>query len=594
MGKHSTRVRVRRKIRLRKKQVVGIGETANKQLDRHIFRRWHNLKLSWRFALGWIGLLVILSLSVVFQTRALGTYYLHTKPVAGGVYTEGIVGNFSNANPIYATSEVDSAVSKLVFSSLLTYDTNNKLVGNLAESYEADARAINYTVRLKKNLTWHDGQPLTADDVVFTYRTIQNPDAKSPYLSSWTGVKIEKLNDYAVLFTLPGAYSPFPHSLTNGIIPKHILKDVAPEQLRSSGFNTKSPVGSGPFRWRGVTVEGNTTTGQTETVKLTKFDRYYNGVAKLDGIAIKTFQKDTDLLAAVNSKQIIAASGLSLTDKDIKSGLFENRYNLMSSNMLFLKNTSPILNDVKVRQALTKGTDVLNLTSNVGYSVLPVREPLLKNQVGYNPSYQQYSFNKAEAIALLDAAGWTLAPNEQIRTKNGQKLTLNFSYENSPEFSRIASALQKQWSDIGVDLVVDAIQAGPESKKLVDSHEYDVLLYGINIGPDPDVFPYWHSSQFDKLKAIRLNLSEYKSGVADLALESGRTRIDPALRAAKYKPFLEAWQKDAPAIGLYQPRYLNISNQQVYGSNSNTINVPSDRFNDVNMWMINTIRTADK
>lgn len=594
MGKLSTRIRVRRKMRLRKKQVTGISETANKQLDRHIFRRWHNLKLSWRFALGWVGLLAILSLSVAFQTRALGSYYLQTTPVPGGIYSEGIVGNFSNANPIYASSEVDSAVSKLVFSSLLTYDSDNKLVGSLAESYEADARAAKYTVYLKPNIYWHDGQPLTADDVVFTYKTIQNPDAKSPYLASWTGVKVEKLNDRTVLFTLPGAYSPFPHSLTNGIIPKHVLKDVAAEQLRSSAFNTKSPIGSGPFRWRGVSVEGNATSGQTETIRLTKFDRYYNGVAKLDGIALRTFKNDTDLLAALKSKTIVGASGLSLTDSEIQPDNIENRFNLMSANMLFLKNTSPNLNDVKVRQALTKATDVLNLTNTIGYSVIPVREPLLKNQIGYNPAYHQYTYNKAEAVALLEAAGWKLAPNEQVRIKNGEKLTLKFSYENSPEFSKIASALQKQWADIGVELSVDAIQPGLGSNKLVDSHEYDVLLYGINIGPDPDVFPYWHSSQYDKLKPIRLNLSEYKSVAADLALEAGRTRTDPTLRAAKYKPFLEAWQRDAPAIGLYQPRYLSISNQPVYGVTEKTINVPSDRFKDVNLWMINTARTIDQ
>ena len=594
MVKHSTRLRFRRKVRLQKKQMSSISESANKLIDRHIFRRWHNLKFSWRFALGWVGLLVLLSFSVAFQTRALGSYYLQPKPVAGGVYSEGMVGNFSNANPIYATSEVDSAVSKLVFSSLLTYDSNNKLVGNMAESFEADARAVKYTVRLKPNIYWHDGQPVTADDVVFTYNTIQNPDAKSPYLSSWTGIKVEKLNDRTVLFTLPTAYSPFPHSLTNGIIPKHILKDVDAEQLRSSAFNTKNPIGSGPFRWRGVTVQGNASTGQTETIRLAKFDRYYNGVPKLDGIAIKTYKNDADLIAALKSKQIISASGISMTDSEVKSDYQENRFNLMSANMLFLKNTSPNLNDVKVRQALTKGTDTQALNNAIGYSVLSVREPLLMGQVGYNPAYQQYSYNKAEAVALLEAAGWKLEPNQQIRTKNGNKLKLNFSYENSPEFSKIASVLQKQWSELGVDLVVDAIQPGPESKKLVESHDYDVLLYGINIGPDPDVFPYWHSSQFDKLKPLRLNLSEYKSVAADLALEAGRTRVDPALRAAKYKPFLEAWQKDAPAIGLYQPRYLTLSNQTIYGMNVKTLNIASDRYNDVNTWMVNTVRSAEQ
>jgi peptide/nickel transport system substrate-binding protein len=262
----------------------------------------------------------------------------------------------------------------------------------------------------------------------------------------------------------------------------------------------------------------------------------------------------------------------------------------MSADMLFLKNTSTNLTDPKVRQALTKATDVNALTAQIGYSVIPVREPLLRGQIGYNPAYSQAGFNKAEAAALLDDAGWKLAPGEQVRKKDGVPLKLNLSYETNADFSRIAGALQKQWADVGVELSVDVKQEDKNSLKLVDSHDYDVLLYGISIGPDPDVFAYWHSSQFDKKSPIHLNLSEYSSKVADLALEGGRTRIDPKLRAAKYKPFLEAWQKDAPAIGLYQPRFLYVSNQKIYGLDEQTINSPSDRFNDVYLWMIKTVR----
>lgn len=586
-----TRLRVRRKIRTRKKQVVGISETANKQLDRHIFRRWHNLKTSWRFLLGWLGLLVLLSVAVAFQTRALGSFYLEANPIAGGEYTEGIVGGFSNANPIYATSAVDATVSRLVFSPLLTYDDNNQLVGDLAASWEADARAMTYTVTLKPNLQWHDGKPLTADDVVFTYKTIQNPDVKSPLLTSWRGVKIEKVNDKTVKFTLPNSYSPFLHSLTTGIVPAHVLKSVSPDQLRSSAFNTKSPIGSGPFKWKGVAVTQDSKTAKSEIIHLSKFDAYTRGKPKLDAITIRTYETDDLLKQAVAAKEVITAAGLSMSDKEIATNYETTSFNLMTANMLFLKTTSPNLNDVKVRQALLKATDVPALDREVGYGVISVKEPLLKNQIGYNPAYSQIGFNKAEAAAQLEEAGWTLAPNEQYRKKDGQQLKLNLSYENSPEFSRIVNTLQKQWADVGVNLVVDVIQDSKESAKLVDSHEYDVFLYGINIGPDPDVYAYWHSSQIDKRTQIHLNLSEYKSNIADMALEAGRTRVDPKLRAAKYKPFLESWRNDAPAIGLYQPRYLYISNQQIYGLTPKTINAPSDRFNDVHLWMIDTERS---
>lgn len=586
-----TRLRMRRRIRTRKKQVVGIGDSANKQLERHVFRRWHNLKGAWRFALGWVALISILLIAVAFQTRALGRYYLTPSPIDGGVYSEGMVGTFSNANPIYATNAVDASVSRLLFSPLLTYDTNNQLKGDLAESWQVDEKATTYTVKLKPNLLWHDGYPLTIDDVVFTYKTIQNPDAKSPLLSSWTGIKIEKVDGSTVRFTLPNAYSPFLHSLTTGILPQHILgKNTAP-QLRSSAFNTKNPVGSGPFKWQGVTKSNDSINNQTETIQFDRFNSFHDGVPHLDGITIRTYKNDETLKKALASKEITAASGLSLSDKEINSSYSITSYNLMTANMLFLNNSSAILNDAKVRQALTKAANSGALIEQIGYSVVPVKEPLLAGQIGYNPAYFQSTYNKSEAAALLDAAGWTLAPNEQIRKKDGKPLKINLAYQNSAEFSRLANTLQKQWADVGADLVIVASNDENSGQKFVDSHEYDVLLYGINIGPDPDVYAYWHSSQFDKTSSIHLNLSEYKSSVADFALESGRTRVDPKLRAAKYKPFLDAWRTDAPAIGLYQPRYLSISNQPVYGTEDHTINTSSDRFNNIQTWMINTERT---
>jgi len=586
-----TRLRVRRRMRKRKKQVVGLGESANKQLDRHIFRRWHNFKNAGRFAIGWFGLVVLLIVAVTFQTLSLGKHYLTSNPVAGGVYTEGVVGSFSNASPLYATDDVDTAVSKLLFDSLLTYDDKNQLKGDLAASWTVDGRGTTYTVTLKPNLFWHDGQPLTTDDVVFTYDTIKNPDAKSPLLSSWTGVKIEKVDKRVVKFILPNAYSPFAYALTNGIVPKHILGKYPAEQLRSVSFNTKNPVGSGPFEWKGIVLHGDNNADQTETIQLQRFAKYHDGAPKLDGVAITAYKNEDALRQALQDNKIIAAAGLSFSDKEIDSRYNTFGYSLMSANMIFLRTTSPILSDKMVRQALIKATDVPALSAKIDYPTIPVREPILSSQIGYNPAYEQLGFDKAGAMKLLDDAGWKINGKDQFRTKSGKKLSIKLTYQVNHEFSHIADGLQKQWADVGVELSVDITQNKNDSSKYLDSHEYDALLYGINIGPDPDVYAYWHSSQIDKKSQIHLNLSEYKSAVTDTALEAGRTRTDAKLRAAKYKPFLQAWHNDVPAIGLYQPRYLVASNQHIYNmQQSLTINTPSERFNNVDKWMINTNR----
>lgn len=589
-----TRQRLRRRIRTRKRQVVEISGSANKQLDRHVFRRWHNLKDARRFMIFWIMLVVVLIAGTVMQTRALGRYYLEPTPVNGGVISDGMVGTFSNANPIFTANTVDSSVSRLIFSGLLTYNEQNQLVGDLAASWDVDAKATTYTVRLRPDIVWQDGKPLTADDVVFTYKTIQNPDAKSPLQVSWANIKIEKVSNTVVRFTLPNAYSPFPHSLTTGIVPQHLLKDIPIAQLRSAPFNNKQPVGSGPFKWRSITVSGDAASQtQKQVIQLTRFDEVHGVPAKVDGITISTFQNEQDLTDAFNARKVMNAVGSGKTETTNK-GQTVLSYPETASTMLFLKNSNPILTDVNVRRAIVSGTNVAELVKSLGYPVIPVNEPLLKTQIGYNPALGQMPFNKEAAVKLLNDAGWVVPAGKQIREKDGKQLSLKLISESNPEYSKLTALIQKQWEQIGVKADVSLQPADTIAQSYILAHNYDVLLYGINIGPDPDVYPYWHSSQADVRSLGHLNLSEYKSAVADAALEAGRTRLDPKLRAAKYKTFLEAWRSDAPAVGLYQPNFFVITNQQIYGMQEKTINSPADRYNNVVNWMINTERTLKK
>ncbi len=135
------KLRWRRRIRTRKKRVVEISGQANESVDRYLLRRWQSLADVRRFVSVWLTLLVLAASTLVVQTRALGGYYLTDGPIGGGVYVEGLVGRFSNANPIYAVSQADASVSKLLFSSLLSYNDANQLVGDLAESYQSNDRA---------------------------------------------------------------------------------------------------------------------------------------------------------------------------------------------------------------------------------------------------------------------------------------------------------------------------------------------------------------------------------------------------------------------------------------------------------------------
>lgn len=582
----TTRLHWRRRFRRKKRQVEGISVQAEEHFEKHFFRRISRLFEIKRFIAGWLLLLTLAMGIVLYQIQALQADYRIPVPVAGGMYTEGVVGAFTNANPLYAAGAVDNTVSRLVFSSLLKYNQQNELVGDLASSWSADPAGQVYTVILKEGLLWHDGRELTAEDVVFTYRTIQNPDAKSPLLTSWRGIKIEAKDKRTVTFTLPNVLSSFPYALTNGIVPKYHLEAIPATQLRSVRFNTVAPIGSGPFKWGAIEVVGNDADTREEQIGLTAFSQYHDGQPKLDKITIRSFRTEKALLASFKNQELNAVSGLDTLPDDINSAVnpVEHNIPLTGQVVVFLKNSNDILKDQKVRQALIQAANPTEIIAALPYPVIASQSPLLSIHLGYNKDIKQISPNIEAANKLLDEAGWVKG-EDGMRSKAGVPLSFRLFSQNTTEYVDVTQKLQEQWRVVGAD-VQTFLQPNDEFEGTIARHEYDALLYGISLGLDPDVFPYWHSSQADFRSDTRLNFSEYKSAVADKALEAGRTRFDATLRGLKYKPFIEAWRNDAPALILYQPRFLYVTSGVVHDFNPRSMNTATDRFANVHNWMI--------
>lgn len=582
----TTRLRWRRRFRRSRNQVEDLGIQAEEQIERHFFKRLSRLAEVRRFVGTWTTLCILLVGGVVYQFGGLDKYYRTLKPVAGGTYTEGILGTFTNANPLYATGAVDAAVSRLVFAALFKYDANNQLIGDLAEKWSVDAAETTYTVTLKDKLVWQDGRALTAKDVAFTYRTIQNPDAKSPLLTSWQGIIVQAKDDRTITFTLPSILSAFPNSLTNGIIPEHLLAAVPPAQMRALQFNA-APVGAGPFKWDTVEIAHNEDS-PTGRVGLNPNERYHGGKPALSKYVIRYFADEPTMIRSFENHELTAMSGIDSLPDTFKSDLSVEQHSvpLTAQIMVFFRTSQEILKDVKVRQALVQAVDQQDLVAGLGFAAIASKEPFLKDHPGYNPAITQLGFDRDKADALLTEAGW-IPGEDGIRSKNGQQLKFNLYSQSSSEYAYVTQHLQQDWQKIGVKLEV-LLQPDSELQNAVTYHTYDALLYGISLGPDPDAYAYWGSTQADERAANRVNFSEYRSAVADSALQAGRTRSDPTLRAVKYKPFLEAWRNDAPAVALYQPRYLYVTRDTVHGLELNTINVPADRYNNVANWMIRT------
>ncbi|MGB4758634.1 MAG: ABC transporter substrate-binding protein [Candidatus Saccharimonadales bacterium] len=587
------RLRLRRRLKVGKQQAADMGLQAERKVDRYFFRRLERIVPVGRFVAVWVALLFFLAGGVVVQALNLSTYYEFLKPAPGGVHTEGMVGGFTTANPLYATNQADMSVTRLVFSSLLTYNENGELVGDLAKSWHVSESETEYTVTLRDDAMWHDGQPVVAKDVVFTYKTIQKPDAQSPLFGGWQNITVTQKDAKTVVFALSNPLSSFLHSLTNGIVPEHVLKDIKPVNLRTASFNTVNPVGSGPFKWRSVEVRGSAQQNREERIALEGYDDYYGGAPKLDGFVLRVFQNKDRLISEFKNLQVDAMAGLDEVPESLLNDSSVVTYSLplKAQVMTYFKTSSGVLASTKVRQALVHAANPQEIISSLSYPTIPVTEPVLRSQLGYDPALQQLPFNQAEAKTLLDSDGWIVGKNG-IRVKNNVPLSFNLHAKNIPEFTRATTLLQKQWRTVGVDAKL-VLQDDTEFEGTLSGHAYDALLYGISVGEDPDVYAYWHSSQADVRSVNWLNFSEYKSDVADDAISAGRTRTDSELRAIKYKPFLEAWRADAPALGLYQPRYLYISHGQVYGLEEHPINSQVERFSNVTDWMTQRARASE-
>jgi len=237
-----------------------------------------------------------------------------------------------------------------------------------------------------------------------------------------------------------------------------------------------------------------------------------------------------------------------------------------------------VLADANVRKALLLATDRAAIVKSAHGEAL--EGPLAAGQLGATDTQKQAAFNLAQADTLLTQAGW-VKDNNGNRIKNGETLRLSIVGLASGSYASIVQALQKNWSALGVEIDSRLVRQEEFQTAVVGPHAYDVLVYELALGRDSDLFPYWHSSQ---AAAPRLNLAEYKSVISDEALEAGRTRLNPVLREAKYRTFVDQWLKDTPAIALYRPHSYYVELAKTQAIVPGPIGELGDRFANVQYW----------
>lgn len=380
-----------------------------------------------------ICFLVFLSVFLVsFSVLSVRLYWKNTKvvPAEGGAYIEGVMGAPRFINPVYAASfDTDRDLIELIYSGLMKYKDEGKIVPDLAKEYKISEDGRSYEFYLKENLTWSDGKPLTADDVIFTIKAIQNPSLKSPIRPNWLGVKVKKISDLSLSFELENSSAVFLENTTIKILPKHIWETVAAQNFPLSIYNLK-PIGSGIYKLKNLVQDKE---GNIKSIELVTNPYYSGSRPNIPKIIFYFFNTEDEVISAFNSGKIKGFSLLSANRyKDLK---LENssEYHLSLPRyfaLFFNPEKAKILSEKKVGEALNYGTDKKEIVDKVllGNGKI-VDSPILPEIYGFNNPEKKYKFNLELAIKLLEEAGYTEMENG-IRSKVVKKAS-NFQFKSN-------------------------------------------------------------------------------------------------------------------------------------------------------------------
>jgi peptide/nickel transport system substrate-binding protein len=541
---------------------------------RFLVNRWDKVREIRLHIIVWLGGVGVLIALVGLQMLWFQRSYISQSAVSGGTYAEAVRGPVDTLDPLFATTPAEVSASHLLFSSLYANDSTGHLHGDIATSMTNENDKV-FTIKLRHDAKWHDGQPLTANDVTYTVGLMKSPTVRSVMTASWQGINARQLDNYTVQFTLPAAYAAFPEALTFAILPQHILKAVDPPTLRESGFSS-APVGSGPFSIR-LLQTVNQTTGR-KIIHMDANSDYYAGRARLDRLQLHIYNDDEGMARALRTGEVSAASDIS-TDiaRTIDTKQYDTIIRPVNSGVYALFNlTQPVLKDQNVRRALQLGTDTVAIRKQLFDHPRPLYLPFVNGQVPGTESITAPQINSVTAKQLLDNNGWTL--QNGVRQKGADKLQLRVVTRKNSGYESALQLLAGQWRKLGIDVDAQVVGASDFTQSVLQLRNYDVLLDELVIGGDPDVFAYWHSRGL-------LNFSSYSNQTSDDALASGRTTSNPALRAVKYVAFARQWQSDIPAIGLYQSNFIYVRTKTLRSIDSTeTIITPEEHYANVRYW----------
>lgn len=452
-------------------------------------------------------------------------------------FVEGIVGQPASFLPSRAQTETDKTISKLLYRGLFKYDNFGTLVPDLAETWEVSNEGFIYTITIKDNQFWSDGSKINANDLLYTsYKT-----------SNLSSVATDKIDDFTVRYTLPNKFSPFLSLLTVGV-----MKNQSDE--KNQGFYTPT---SGPFRIAGVKRKG-------EFVKRVvlldpKSSNIYNS-SNIKQIAFRFYPNEEELITAYKLGEIHAFLLKDSASFKVDKTLSLKQYPVQSVYYaLFFNLRNESYKDLEIRNQLAKTLNVEEIIFGQG---IPVEGPISRSFYT-SEKYKVGDYDKTASYDLL-----------------GKEIKIDLP--NTPDLLEIGDKIKVAWEDkLNANVTLVKYTSDEIKEKIIEPRNFDILLFGQEVGRDPDRYVNWHSTQS---ASPGLNLGGFNSIRGDRALEEGRKELDVDTRVKHYNEFQKVMSENTPAIFLHHP-YMNyyVSNK-IKGMGDKYTFTLADRFLDFNNW----------
>jgi len=555
----------------------------------HWLRIWSYLNFKERVWFGIFSIVILFSISFL-----VGSFYRsQTKitPASGGTYVEAVPESPHNFNPVLSTNDADRDVTRLIFSSLLKYNERGELVPDLASSYGISKDEKTYTVKLKDGVTWHDGEPFSSEDVIFTINAVQNSEYASPLRSSWQGVKAEAVSGNTVVITLKTPYAAFtPNLALLGILPKHIWKTVAPLNFPLAEFNLK-PIGTGPYKFSKLQKDS---LGRIISVNLSANENYFAGAPNIKNIILKFYLSEEEAVSAFNRKEVDGILLQTAQNKNQLRGIDNSSFFSLPSlriYAIFLNTDDKILKDKNVRIAINYAINreellgkLLDNEGRVAVGPIPPGLP------GSSPNVESYGYLPEKTKEILEKSGWTKDETGAYAKKLGkdkEATLLKFSIITTKSIQLAATMIRDYLKNAGIESELKIISLGELQQNYLKTKDYNAILIGESYTDAADPYVFWHGAA---IKDPGLNLSLYNNRKVNKILEDARLISNPAKRASKLEEFQKLVLGDAPAVFLYSPNYIYVVKNNVKNINLLKLNVSSARYSKINEWSIETER----